>query len=96
MSELQGELDRLERLLAETIALTVPRVHEGSNSTVTINAGGAGVWVAVTCCIVSFVMNIGLAVALLIQSREVAGLRDYVTATYMMAPQLQEIAKRIK
>lgn len=51
MNDLQGELDRLERLLIETIALANPPVKTG-NSTVTINAGGAGVWIASTCCAV--------------------------------------------
>lgn len=61
MSELQGELDRLERLLIETIALANPaQPVKGGSSTVTINAGGAGVWIAVTCCMV---MAAALAIA---------------------------------
>lgn len=60
MSDLQGELDRLERLLVETIALANPHPVKVGSSTVTINAGGAGVWVAVTCCLV---MAAALAIA---------------------------------
>lgn len=60
MSDLHGELDRLERLLVETIALSSPQT-KGGNSTVTINAGGAGVWIAVTCCLV-MVASLAIAV----------------------------------
>lgn len=88
MTELSGELDRLERLLIETIALANPPV-KGGNSTVTINAGGAGVWIAVTCCIISFVINIALAVAFLNHDRKIDDLGDYVNAIYMMAPHLK-------
>lgn len=89
MNELQGELDRLERLLVETIALANPQPVKGGNSTVTINAGGAGVWIAVTCCMVSFVMNVALAVAFISHDREIERLEDYLQAIYMMAPHLK-------
>ena len=90
MSEqLQGELDRLERMLVETIALSTPVHTKGGDSTVTINAGGAGVWIAVTCCIVSFVINLGLAVAFLSHDRKIERLQDYISAIYMQAPHLK-------
>lgn len=89
MNELQGELDRLERLLVETIALGNPQPVKAGNSTVTINAGGAGVWLAVTCCIVSCVMNLALAVAFIVHDRKIDRLEDYLQAIYMMAPQLK-------
>jgi hypothetical protein len=94
MSNLPGELDRLERLLVETIALSAPGEKSGT-ATININAGGAGMWIVVTCCMVSFVMNIALAVAFLTLNREMADMRDYVNATYMMAPALQEKALKL-
>lgn len=94
MSELQGELDRLERLLVETIALSNPQPVKAGNSVVTINAGGAGVWIAVTCCVVSFVINIGLAVAFVNHDRKIDDLGDYLNAIYMMAPSLKPPEKK--
>lgn len=88
MSELQGELDRLERLLVETIALANPGEKSGT-ATININAGGAGMWVVVTCCLVSFVMNVGLAVALLAHGRQIERLEDYLQAIYAQAPHLK-------
>ena len=98
MSDLQGEIDELGRLVVELIGL-MPGNSATNNvgrSEININAGGAGVWIAVTCCIVAFVMNIGLAVAFLTLNREMADMRDYVNATYMMAPELQEKASKLK
>jgi hypothetical protein len=93
MSDLGDELDRLERMLVEAIALHGPKNKVG-NLSVSINAGGAGIWIAVTCCIVSFVINVGLAVAFLTHDRKIDDLGDYVNAIYMMAPQLKPPEKK--
>lgn len=51
MSDLGDELDRLERMLVEAISLHAPQNKVG-NLAVNVNAGGAGVWIAATCCLV--------------------------------------------
>ena len=79
----------MERLLVETIALAAPTASTG-NSTITLNAGGAGIWVAVTCCLVSAVMNIGLAVAFIGHDRKIERMQDHLNAIYMIAPQLKD------
>lgn len=90
MSEtLQGELDRLERLLLETIALASPPSSKVGNLSVSINAGGTGVWIAVTCCLVSFVVNVCLAVAFVNHDRKIDDLGHYLNAVYMAAPGLK-------
>jgi hypothetical protein len=73
-----------ERLLAELLG-----ARNKNESTITVNAGGAGIWVAVTCCIVSFVINVALAVAFVNHDRKIDDLGDYVNAIYMMAPHLK-------
>ena len=93
MSELQGELDRLERLLVETIALSTPQAATTGNSTITVNAGGAGVWIAATCCIVSFVINVCLGFVVVMHDRKIDDLNAYVTAIYAMAPSLKPEGK---
>lgn len=61
----------------------------GANSHLTVNAGGIGVWIAVTCLAVSMTANAFLAILYLQQSQKIEALNDYVTATYMMAPHLK-------
>lgn len=47
-SELESELDRLETLLQQANALGA---QTNGSSTINVNAGGVGVWIAVTACI---------------------------------------------
>ena len=78
-----------ERLLAELLG-----ARNKNESTITINAGGAGVWIAVTCCIVSFVINVALAVAFLNHDRKIDDLGDYLQAIYAQAPYLKPEEKK--
>ena len=73
-----------ERLLAELLG-----ARNNNQSTVTVSAGGVGVWIAVTCCVVSFVINVALAVAFVNHDRKIDDLGDYISAIYMMAPSLK-------
>jgi len=51
-TRLEDGLDRLERGVGELRDVMVAnRGIYGGASTITINAGGVGVWVAVTCCL---------------------------------------------
>lgn len=68
--------------------------RNSSNATITVNAGGFGVWVAVTCCIVMLSCNIFLAVIVMDHSRQISDLKDYLSAIYMQAPYLKPSEKK--
>lgn len=88
---LDEKLDRIERG-AGSVGV--------GQSTVNLNAGGIGVWLAVSACAVSVSLTIvavifgALAISQLgqqfnNQSREVGRMQDHLTAIYMMAPHLK-------
>lgn len=56
---------------------------------VEINAGGVGVWIATTACLVSMAVSLFLALWVLDLSRKVSDLGDYLSAIYMQAPHLK-------
>ena len=64
-----------------------------SNATIAVNAGGVGVWIATTCCLVMLATNIFLAAIVLDHARKIDDLGDYLNAIYMMAPQLKPSKK---
>lgn len=52
-SDFAAEITRLERGISELRDTLVSMRHNsGAASTITINAGGIGIWLAVTCCCV--------------------------------------------
>lgn len=61
----------------------------GNRSEVNIDAGGIGVWIATTACIVMVVVSFFLSLWVLDLSRKVSELENYVHAIYMMAPSLK-------
>ena len=93
-------MDRLDEDLIARFAAAVDRVSRVSqsigqgplnagSSVITVNAGGIGVWIAGTCCLVMLAVNLFLAAMLIDHSRKIDDLRDYLNAIYMMAPQLK-------
>ena len=60
-----------------------------NQSTVTIQAGGIGVWAAVTCCAVMLAMNVCLLFMLAGHNRKIERLEDYLQAIYAQAPSLK-------
>lgn len=87
--------DTLEeaRALRAAIEALARKIDEApakvNTATVSINAGGIGVWVASTCAAVSVAVAICLGGVILNQQREIAELRQYAVATYMIAPHLK-------
>lgn len=77
---LKDDLDRLRRNIDRAVV---------GNSTINVNAGGVGVWLATTCCIVSVVACGFLALTVFDQNRKIDDLEHYLNAIYMMAPQLK-------
>lgn len=74
--------DRLAQALSNT-------GNSGNQSTITLNAGGIGVWLAVSACGVMLAVNVCLAILLVNHDRKIDDLGHYVQAIYMMAPQLK-------
>lgn len=60
-----------------------------NNTSVRIEAGGVGVWVAVTLCMVMLAVNIGLLAMFINHDRKIDDLNSYLNAIYMMAPHLK-------
>lgn len=77
---LKKELDR-----AEEIQRRFAQPSNSSASTITVNAGGIGVYIAVTCCAVMLAVNVLLIAVIVDHSRKLDRLEDYVTATYMIS-----------
>ena len=77
---LKKELDR-----AEEIQRRFAQTSNSSASTITVNAGGIGVYIAVTCCAVMLAINILLVAIIVNHDRKIDRLNDYVTATYMIS-----------
>jgi hypothetical protein len=76
----------LERLARELGAI-LPK--NNNSATITVNAGGLGVWIATTACCVMLGISVLLGLAVVDLSRKVSELENYVHAIYMMAPSLK-------
>lgn len=63
--------------------------NSGNQSTITLNAGGAAVWVAVTACAVMLAVNLMLVAIVVSHDRKIDDLRHVLNAIYMMAPHLK-------
>jgi hypothetical protein len=82
VDELDDRIQRLE-------ALARGQSNNRANSNITVNAGGMGVWIATTACLIMLVISIGM-MFLLMEERAVN--RDQMhqlNAIYQYAPQLR-------
>jgi hypothetical protein len=70
--------------------LTRTGSNSGNQSTITLNAGGAAVWVAVSACAVMLAMNCALMVLLVNHDRKIDDMEHYINAIYQAAPQLRQ------
>lgn len=82
----QGAESALEKARRDLDAL-LPR--NANNAVITVNAGGVGVWVAVTACMAMLVLNIALLFILSGHDRKIERMQDHLNAIYMMAPHLK-------
>lgn len=64
--------------------------NTGNQSTITLNAGGVGVWIAVSCCAVMLAVNVVLVGIIVSHERKLDDLADYIHAIYMAAPSLRQ------
>lgn len=88
MDELDHRIERLEKLAKEGSR------GVSSASHITVNAGGIGVYIAVTCCAVMLAVNIFLIAIIVNHERKIDDLGDYIHAIYMVAPQLKPESKK--
>ncbi len=88
--ELAAQLTKAFRDLDDTLKEHIRgTANTSTNQTIRFDAGGIGVWVAATCCIVMMFM-VGIAGFFYIdQMRRVDKMQDYLNAIYMKAPQLK-------
>lgn len=97
-------IGRFEKVL-DTVADR--RVNTVGNATISVNAGGVGVWVAVTCCIVMLsILLIGSLWAshemmrfdqeMQARKDENSKMQAYISAIYVQAPQLKPKDKSTK
>lgn len=63
--------------------------QNSSSANITVQAGGIGLWLAVTCCAVMLAANVFLAVLVMDHSRKIDDLGDYLAAIYAQAPHLK-------
>lgn len=63
--------------------------NSGNQSTITLNAGGVGVWIAVSACAVMLAVNVMLVAVVVSHDRKIDDLKHYLNAVYMMAPHLK-------
>ena len=81
------------------------RKSESNNATINVNAGGMGLWVAVTCCIVMFFCSIICATFFVItidninaelreRKEENSKMQSYLNAIYVNAPSLKPTDKK--
>lgn len=88
-SEIRETLDKADELVTELKAFRNLSPESGNATSVTISAGGMGVWIATTACLMMLVLNIALAMLYLDLSRKYDRMQDHLSAIYMMAPQLK-------
>jgi hypothetical protein len=96
---IESILDTLGRAEKEISSQLSGRASEATSaSTITVNAGGAGIWMAAwiasVCCAMSLVtMAFGIA-WMLHQAKQIDDLNAYIQAVYQVAPALQETLKQ--
>ncbi len=88
---IRGLQDAAERLEKATRNLAG---NSGNQSTITLNAGGIGVWIACTCCAVMLACNVFLVGLYLDQQSHIRDLDSFLAAIYMQAPYLKPEPKK--
>lgn len=86
---MEDELRRFEAAVDRLAAAMNQPANTGNQSTITISAGGIGVWLAVSACAVMLAVNVALMVMLLNHDRKIDDLSHYLNAIYMVAPSLK-------
>ncbi len=86
---MDDDIQRFERAVDRLSAALSTPANTGNQSTITLNAGGIGVWIAVSACAVMLAVNIALLAMLVSHDRKIDDLTHYINAIYMIAPSLK-------
>ena len=84
--EIQGAESLLDKVRRDLDTL-LPK--NANSAVITVNAGGVGVWISTTACVVMLAINLGLMFMLFSHDRKIERMQDHLNAIYMMAPQLK-------
>lgn len=87
-----SKLDEVAERVRQEVEGLREDLRQGANSNasnININAGGLGVWIAVTACAVMLGVSIFGATIIVDQQRKLADLQHYLSAIYQQAPQLR-------
>jgi len=87
VDELDHRIERLEKLAKEGSR------GVSSASHITVNAGGIGVYIAVTCCAVMLAVNVLLIAIIIDYGRRIDRVEDYSYAAYMISGKKPENPK---
>lgn len=60
-----------------------------NSANIHVNAGGVGIWIATTACLMMLAVNVFLIWLFVSQSGKVDKMQDYLNAIYMQAPHLK-------
>lgn len=94
MRDEQGELvAALNRFSDKADALL--RTGNNNNAKITVNAGGIGVWVSVTACLMMLAVNMMVIALFVTHDRKISAMQDYLNAIYMQAPPAQTEGNKI-
>lgn len=85
--------DDLGALLEEARALRMS-MASGGKAEIHVNAGGVGLWVAVTCCVVSLMSTFLMALGLYWVAMESRDRGHQMNALYQSVPGLRELVER--
>lgn len=85
---LTRNVEKLDERL-EQLGGMAGRNANSAASHISVNAGGVGVWISTTLCMVMLAVNILLIVILVDHNRQIGRMQDHLGAIYMMAPHLK-------
>lgn len=73
----------------EVMAMRDPPPRGDNTATIHVNAGGLGLWAAVTCAVVCGALTVVLAAGFLFLAFKYDRMQDYLNAIYAQAPHLR-------
>ena len=90
MDELDHRIERLEKLAKEGSR------GNSSASNITVNAGGVGLWVAITCALVSSLMAVIVSIMFIYVLIKTDRIGDYQAVIYQQLPEIRELLEKKK
>ena len=91
-------MDELRQRVTDTVQVAqeirdamarLERNQNSSHATISVNAGGVGVWIACSLCCVMLVANLFIVALYIDQQAQLRDLNAYLQAIYAQAPHLR-------